>query len=137
MTGHPYRLQSLCLLALVAMPGTASALQFHTPHSDPIAPVLLGVTGILFMALLGRFGARKLQLPSVLGELGMGILIGNLAYLFSFDLIIVLREGPALFDTIGNLLQGKALSWPAARRPWLRKRRHMYCHYYEDLTAVN
>ncbi len=109
MTGHPYRLQSLCLLALVAMPGTASALQFHTPHSDPIAPVLLGVTGILFMALLGRFGARKLQLPSVLGELGMGILIGNLAYLFSFDLIIVLREGPALFDTIGNLLQGEAL----------------------------
>ncbi len=73
MTGHPYRLQSLCLLALVAMPGTASALQFHTPHSDPIAPVLLGVTGILFMALLGRFGARKLQLPSVLGELGMGL----------------------------------------------------------------
>ncbi len=109
MTGHPYRLQSLCLLALVAVPGTASALQFHTPHSDPIAPVLLGVTGILFMALLGRFGARKLQLPSVLGELGMGILIGNLAYLFSFDLIIVLREGPALFDTIGNLLQGEAL----------------------------
>ena len=109
MTGHPYRLQSLCLLALVAMPGTASALQFHTPHSDPIAPVLLGVTGILFMALLGRFGARKLQLPSVLGELGMGILIGNLAYLFGFDLIIVLREGPALFDTIGNLLQGEAL----------------------------
>jgi len=109
VTGHPYRLQSLCLLALVAMPGTASALQFHTPHSDPIAPVLLGVTGILFMALLGRFGARKLQLPSVLGELGMGILIGNLAYLFSFDLIIVLREGPALFDTIGNLLQGEAL----------------------------
>jgi len=106
---HPYRLQSLCLLALVATPATALALQFHTPHSDPIAPVLLGVTGILFMALLGRFGARKLQLPSVLGELGMGILIGNIAYLFGFDLIIVLREGPALFDTVGNLLHGEAL----------------------------
>jgi Kef-type K+ transport system membrane component KefB len=109
MREHPYRLLLLCLLVLVALPASASAVQFHTPHSDPVAPVLLGVTGILFVALLGRFSARKLQLPSVLGELGMGILIGNLAYLFGFDLIIVLREGPALFDTIGNLLQGEAL----------------------------
>ena len=35
------------------------------------------MTTILFVALLGRFGARKLGLPSVLGELSMGILIGN------------------------------------------------------------
>ena len=106
---RPYRLLLACLLVLLVAPSTVSALQFHTSHSDPIAPVLLGVTGILFVALLGRFGARKLQLPSVLGELGMGILIGNLAYLFGFDLIIVLREGPALFDTVGNLLHGEAL----------------------------
>ena len=84
-------------------------MQFHTSHSDPIAPVLLGVTGILFMALLGRFGARKLGLPSVLGELGMGILIGNLAYLLGFDLVVILREGPAFFDTVKNLLQGDEL----------------------------
>ena len=79
MTVSRYRLSLLCLPALLAMPSTVSAWQFHTSHSDPIAPVLLGVTGILFVALLGRFGARKLGLPSVLGELGMGILIGNIA----------------------------------------------------------
>ena len=109
MTGHRYRLHLGCLLALLAMPSAVFAFQFHTSHSDPIAPVLLGVTGILFVALLGRFGARKLGLPSVLGELGMGILIGNLAYLLGFDLVAILREGPAFFDTVKNLLHGEAV----------------------------
>jgi hypothetical protein len=79
MMRHQYRLRLAWLLALLAIPSTVYAWQFHASHSDPIAPVLLGVTGILFVALLGRFGARKLGLPSVLGELCMGILIGNLA----------------------------------------------------------
>jgi Kef-type K+ transport system membrane component KefB len=106
---HQYRLHLFCLLALLATPSTVSALQFHTQHSDPIAPVLLGVTGILFVALLGRFGARKLGLPSVLGELGMGILIGNLAYVLGFDLVVVLREGPAFFDAVKDLLHCEAV----------------------------
>ena len=106
MTGRKYRLYLFSLLVLLAMPSVVSAFQFqfHTLHSDPIAPVLLGVTGILFVALLGRFSARKLGLPSVLGELGMGILIGNLAYLLGFDLVVVLREGPAFFDAVKDLL---------------------------------
>ena len=108
---HPgrYRRQLLCLLSLAACPSVAPAFQFHTSHSDPVAPVIIGVTAILFVALLGRFGARKLGLPSVLGELSMGILIGNLAYVAGFDLIVVLREGPAIFDTVENLLHGEAV----------------------------
>ena len=109
MTIRRCQLYLFCLPALLAMPSTVFALQFHTPHSDPIAPVLLGVTGILFVALLGRFGARKLGLPSVLGELGMGILIGNLAYLFGFDLVMVLREGPAFFDAVKDLLHCESM----------------------------
>ncbi len=97
------------LLVIVLLPSVASAFQFHVSHSDPIAPVILGVTGILFVALIGRFSARKLGFPSVLGELLMGILVGNIAYYFSFDLITVLREGPAIFETIQNLLQGEDL----------------------------
>ena len=69
-------------------------------HGDPIAPVILGVTGILFFAVLGRFAARKLGQPSVLGELLMGLLLGNLAYYFRLDLILVLREGPAIFSIV-------------------------------------
>ena len=105
---HHYR-GLVVVLLLLLMPTAAAAIQFHVSHSDPIAPVILGVTGILFVALIGRFSARKLGLPSVLGELLMGILLGNLAYYFSFDLITVLREGPAIFDIMENLLKGEEL----------------------------
>ena len=78
-------------------------------HSDPIAPVILGVTGLLFVALLGRFGARKLGLPSVLGELTIGMLVGNLAYFYGFDLILVLREGPHVFEALQEFLHEATL----------------------------
>jgi Kef-type K+ transport system membrane component KefB len=106
---HLYRLHLFCLLALLAIPSAVSAFQFHTPHSDPIAPVILGVTGILFVALIGRFTARKLGFPSVIGELMMGILVGNIAYYYQFDLVTVLREGPAIFETVNNMLHGQEL----------------------------
>jgi len=78
-------------------------------HSDPIAPVILGVTGLLFVALLGRFSARKLGLPSVLGELTIGIVAGNLAYHYGFELMLLLREGPHIFDTIQLFLHDATL----------------------------
>ncbi len=95
-----------CLLLL---PSVAVAWVFHTSHNDPVAPVILGVTGILFVALIGRFSARKLGFPSVIGELIMGIIAGNLAFYYQVDLITVLREGPAIFDTMENLLKGEDL----------------------------
>ena len=96
-------------IALLLLPSIAAAVDFHVSHNDPIAPVILGVTGILFVALIGRFSARKLGFPSVIGELIMGIIVGNLAFYYHVDLITVLREGPAIFDTIGNLLKGEEL----------------------------
>lgn len=71
-------------------------------HDDPIAPVIFGVTLILVAALAGRYGARYLKQPSVLGELITGILLGNLLYLFHYDLIVVLREGTACLQ-LGTL----------------------------------
>ncbi len=96
-------------IGLLLLPSIAAAVGFHVSHNDPIAPVILGVTGILFVALIGRFSARKLGFPSVIGELIMGIIVGNLAFYYHVDLITVLREGPAIFDTIGNLLKGEEL----------------------------
>lgn len=75
-------------------------------HGDPIAPVILGVTSILAFAVLGRVGARKLGQPTVLGELLMGILLGNLAWYFHFDLLAILREGPRVFDVVNGVLAG-------------------------------
>ena len=78
-------------------------------HADPIAPVILGVTGILFFAVLGRFGARKLGQPSVLGELLMGVILGTIGYLFSVDFLLVLREGPAIFEMVDLALSGASI----------------------------
>jgi Kef-type K+ transport system membrane component KefB len=81
-------------------------------HQDPIAPVIFGVTLILVAALAGRHGARRLEQPSVLGELVMGVLLGNLLYWLGFDLIAVLREGTAIMDMARLALDGQ--SWDAA-----------------------
>ena len=78
-------------------------------HQDPIAPVILGVTGILFFAVLGRFAARRFKQPSVLGELLMGIVLGNAGYWIGLDFIEVLRQGPAIFTMVDLALSGQSL----------------------------
>lgn len=97
------------LLLLLLIPVAAIAGDHHVSHADPIAPVILGVTGILFVALIGRFSARKLGQPSVLGELIVGIIVGNLAYYFQSEFLMILREGPAVFDAVERMLQGESL----------------------------
>ncbi len=79
-------------------------------HGDPIAPVILGVTGILFFATLGRFMARHFGQPSVLGELSMGVLIGNVGHYLSIDLVEILREGTVIFDMVDQVLIGTPLA---------------------------
>ena len=78
-------------------------------HSDPIASVILGVTLILFFAVIGRYLARLFNQSSVLGELLMGVLIGNLFYFFGVELFVILREGPAMFTIVGKLLSGDSI----------------------------
>jgi Kef-type K+ transport system membrane component KefB len=101
------------LALLLAWTGPAAAHPLQSMHTDPIAPVILGVTGILFFAILGRFAARKLGQPSVLGELIMGVVLGNLAYLIGFDLILVLREGAAIFELEKLAITGESLELAA------------------------
>lgn len=79
-------------------------------HADPVAPVLLGVTAIFFFALIGRYLARRLDQPGVLGELLMGVLIGNLCYFFGSPLIVLLREGASIFTITNDMLHGMSLS---------------------------
>jgi Kef-type K+ transport system membrane component KefB len=90
-------------------------MQFGIAHSDPIAPVILGVTGILAFAILGRVGARRLGQPTVVGELLMGILIGNLGYLLGIDLIVLLREGPLVFELVHEALSCESMEQAATR----------------------
>lgn len=77
---------------------------------DPIAPVILWVTLIFLFGLLGRNIALRFNLAGVLGELIMGVMLGNLCYFGGLDLAIILREGSSIFDIIGSVLKGIPLS---------------------------
>jgi len=107
-------MRSVLFLLAIAMPASAYAIHFGPEHSDPIAAVILGVTSILFFAILGRFVARKLRQPSVLGELLMGVILGNLGYYFGSDLIILLRQGPEIFDIFQLTMTGQTMEEAAA-----------------------
>jgi Kef-type K+ transport system membrane component KefB len=97
------------LLELAVMPGILFASENGGVHHDPIAPVILVVTGVLVFAFIGRFIARKLGQPGVLGELLIGVAVGNFAYFFGYDFIIILRESTALFDIVDQTLSGTSL----------------------------
>ncbi|MDJ0928334.1 MAG: cation:proton antiporter [Gammaproteobacteria bacterium] len=93
--GSRHRLIWLAALASLLAPVAVRATE--NGHADPIAPVILGVAWILSMAILGRFAARSLNQPAVVGELLMGIAIGHMGYLGGGELITVLREVPQVF----------------------------------------
>lgn len=94
---------------LIGLYPTVTCASSGPLHVDPIAFVLLGVTTIFFFAIIGRYLARLLNQPSVLGELLIGIFIGNLFYYYGFPLAVLLREGSATFDVIGQTLKGISL----------------------------
>ena len=78
-------------------------------HSDPIASVILAVTSIFFLAIIGRYLAKLFNQPGVLGELLMGVLVGNLFYYFDFHLMVILREGSSIFNIMKEMLNGTSL----------------------------
>ncbi|WED41850.1 cation:proton antiporter [Legionella cardiaca] len=103
--------RSLCYLILAGIfPAFLYAGVPQDSHHDPIAPILLWVTLILFFALIGRFLARRFNQPGVLGELLMGVLLGNVCYYFGLHLAVILREGPEIFNIMREMLRGMSVS---------------------------
>ena len=47
----------------------------------------------------------------------MGIIIGNVGYLVGNELILVLREGPAVFDMVERMLGGTRAEVHVEHRP--------------------
>ena len=66
-------------LPVLLAPVTAAGA---TPsHADPVAPLLLALAVILIGAKLGGELATRLKQPAVLGELAIGVLLGNLHFI--------------------------------------------------------
>jgi len=104
----------ILFLSLLMFPATALAAP-DGAHADPVAPVILGVTAILVCAVIGRYLARRFGQPSVLGELIIGIALGNLVYLLGGDFILVVREGRLLFDMVDLTFAGASMQEAAAQ----------------------
>ncbi len=97
------------LLGWLVLPKLAFASNTNG-HTDPVASVVLWVTLIFFFGLMGRYAAQLLNQPGVLGELLMGVLLGNICYFFGLPLAVVLREGGAIFDIMGDVLSGASVA---------------------------
>ncbi len=98
------RLEKKCLLILFAAFFPALTFAGLPVHHDPVAPVILWVTLLFFFAVIGRYLANYFNQPSILGELLMGVVFGNLCYFFGLQLMVVLREGPAIFNIMRDML---------------------------------
>ena len=90
-------MKKILLIALSLFSSVVFSASAHIGE-DPVSPVILWVTIIFSFALLGRYCAKRLHQPGVLGELLAGVLLGNFFYFIGVKLFVVLREGPAVFS---------------------------------------
>jgi Kef-type K+ transport system membrane component KefB len=65
-------------------------------HSDPVVPILLALVFLTLGAAIGGRLMTSIRQPAVLGELLIGLLAGNLGFLFGNAGLTVLREGDNL-----------------------------------------
>ena len=82
-------------------------------HEETFAPVMLGLAAVLLAAVIGRGAAIRLKQPSVLGELLIGVAVGNIGYQLGMPLFIMIMN----FGDMGQILQGAwnaGMSVPAA-----------------------
>jgi len=78
-------------------------------HIDPVSSVIFWVTLIFLFGVIGRYIAIRFHQPGVLGELLMGVLVGNCCYFFGMQLAVILRESTAVFNILQDTLLGVPL----------------------------
>jgi len=104
-----------CPVALAAE--TASARAMPVGNIDPFAFILLELGVIVIAALVAHLLARRYALPEVLGELLIGIVLGNFLYWFGwsplFFLIMHLGDAGDLFREVWT--SGSSIAEAAAQ----------------------
>lgn len=84
-------------------------------HSDPIAPILVALVGMTLAAAVGGRAVQKLGQAAVLGELLVGMLVGNLGYFYHRPMITVIREGGTISTIAQTALMRKQSAAETAR----------------------
>lgn len=79
-------------------------------HCDPSSAIIFWGTTLLFCGIVGRYLAKSLGQPGVLGELFMGVVIGNLCYAYHVPLFVILRDVATIFSVIQQVLQGISIT---------------------------
>lgn len=87
---------------LAGAAGTARAAAGGAGHADPFAGILLELALLILAAMLGRWAAGRLGQPSVLGELLISVLIGNVLYAAGGPLAILIMHA----NLAGNIVRG-------------------------------
>jgi Kef-type K+ transport system membrane component KefB len=96
--------------------GGEGAARGEVDHTDPFAYVVLGLACVMTIAMLGRWLAGRFRQPPVLGELLIGLVVGNVGYglgLPLFVLIMHLGEARPVFREVWR--SGDAVADVAAR----------------------
>lgn len=78
--------------------------------ADPASAVIFWCTFILFFGIVGRYLAKIVKQPGVLGELLMGVLVGNIGYFAGLQLMYILRDAPAVFSIVQSMLTGTPIA---------------------------
>ena len=91
------------VIALLAA-GAAHAAGNEGGHADPFAPILLELAVVVLAAAVGRRAAGLAGQPAVLGELVIGVAIGNVGYWLGAPLFVLLMH----FDEVSKVV---AVAW--------------------------
>jgi Kef-type K+ transport system membrane component KefB len=109
---------ALCLGASSVAWGGDNAVQAQNGanHADPFAPVVLGLAFVITIAMVGHGLAGRFRQPPVLGELMIGVVVGNIGYWLGNPLAILvmhLDTGRAVFREVWR--SGEAVNQVAER----------------------
>ncbi len=88
---------ALVLLSGVARAaGGEGAAHSEVDHSDPFSYVVFGLACVMAVAMFARWLAGRFRQPPVLGELLIGLVIGNVGYWLGFPLsVLIMHLGEA------------------------------------------
>ncbi len=84
-------------------------------HGDKFAPIYILLFFIIIGAVLGRFIAKKIKQPAVLGELIAGVIIGAVLYQFNSPIMTLIRHQ----DDVNKIVQSSLtenVTWNQAVR---------------------